>query len=107
VEIAMIRGDSAYLRGLLASSGILLDEPAIVTAPILRTGPAPVDRDEVRRVLVAAGAPAGDLEWLTASAPSLEAARGYRSPARYAWCLECMGEVPCDDEGCINCRRTA
>jgi hypothetical protein len=107
VEIAMSRGDSAYLRGLLASSGILLDELAIVTEPILRTGPAPVDRDEVRQILVADGAPAGDLEWLVSSCPTLDAARGYRAPARYAWCLECMGEVPCDDEGCINCRRTA
>jgi hypothetical protein len=102
-----VNPDSAYLRGLLALSGILPDEPAIVTAPLMRTAPAPVDRDEVRRILVSAGAPAGDLEWLVRSAISLEAARGYRAPARYAWCVECMGEVACDDDGCLTCRRTA
>ena len=67
--------------------------------------PVPVDRDEIRAILVAAGAPSGDLEWLVASCPSIEDARGYRPPpARQAWCLDCGDVTACDESGCIACR---
>jgi hypothetical protein len=59
------------MRGQLASVGIFLDDK--LTAP--RPAPAPtvaqVDRDEIRAVLIERGAPARDLDWLTASCPDL------------------------------------
>ena len=66
--------------------------------------PGPVDRVEVRAILVAAGAPPGDLEWLVRSCPSVEDARGYRPPAREAWCASCGDVRACDSEGCLACR---
>jgi len=66
--------------------------------------PDPVDRDEIRAILMAAGAPADDLEWLVRSCPGLEDARGYRPPARQAWCIDCGDVTACDDRGCIACR---
>lgn len=104
--------DRAYLRGQLASAGIVLD-PAVPAAPNspppadevpLTREPAPVDREEVRTILMATGAPPGDLEWLVRSCPSLEDARGYRPPARQAWCLDCSDVTACDERGCITCR---
>lgn len=34
----------------------------------------------IREILIDAGAPDGDVEWLTASCPSIDHARGYRPP---------------------------
>jgi len=59
---------------------------------------------EIRAILVAAGVPPGDLEWLVRSCPSIEDARSYRPPARQAWCLDCDDVQPCDDGGCLTCR---
>jgi len=98
--------DRAYLRGQLASVGIFLGEAAQVP-PAGTAGREPItvdERDEMRRVLVAGGAPAQDLEWLVASCPSLNDARDYRPPARWAWCVDCGQERPCDQRGCITCR---
>jgi len=104
--------DRTYLHGQLASVGIVLDPavpaapnspPPAAEAPPIRE-PAPVDREEVRALLVAAGAPPDDLEWLVRSCPSIEDARGYRPPARRAWCLDCDDVRPCDDNGCLTCR---
>jgi hypothetical protein len=94
------------MRGELAGVGIVLEpaaEPssALVAPP---SEPAPVDRAEIRAILVAAGAPPGDLEWLVRSCPTVEHARGYRPPPRQAWCLDCEDVQPCDGEGCLACR---
>lgn len=73
--------DSAYLRGQLASVGILLDEPiAVPEPPIASVEPAPVDRAEVRRILIARGVPERSLHWLCRSCPSVEAAMTYMPP---------------------------
>jgi len=37
-------------------------------------------RDAIREILIAAGAPARDLEWLTASCPDVYSARRYTPP---------------------------
>lgn len=100
--------DAKFMRGQLASVGILLDQPTparpVGQAPTVAASPGGVDREAIRDVLVAAGAPAGDLEWLMASCPSIEAARGYRPPARIAWCIECGDARPCNDDGCLACQ---
>jgi hypothetical protein len=99
--------DSTFLRGQLASVGILLEPatlPSSPPAPAVPTEPPPVDRDEVHAILMGAGAPAGDLDWLIASCPSVKDARGYRPPPRHAWCVDCGGVTACDDPGCIACR---
>lgn len=62
------------------------------------------ERAEVRAILVAAGAPAEDLEWLVESCPSLADARGYRPPPQQAWCARCDGVRAVDERGCIACR---
>lgn len=69
-----LRGDAAsrFLRGQLAAVGIFLDEPDRPRAP--------VDRDEARGILAAAGAPLGEIERLVEQCPSLEWARAYRPP---------------------------
>lgn len=104
--------DLAYLHGQLASCGIVLAPavPAAPSSPPLAAEvppirePTSVDREAVRAILVAAGAPPGDLKWLVRSCPSLEDARGYRPPARQAWCLDCGDVTACDERGCIVCR---
>lgn len=99
--------DSAYLRAELArNAGLFLDEPDSdrdVKPPNTPEPSLEVDRAEVRRILVAAGAPAADLEWLVASCVSVEAARGYRAPPSYAWCVDCGTSMPIDEHGCIAC----
>lgn len=88
--------DSKFLRGQLASVGILLEEPteaAVTATPSPRTSPS-VDRDLIRVILTDAGAPAGDLGWLVESCPSVEDALGYRAPLREAWCIDCGGPRP-------------
>ena len=74
--------DSAFLRGQLASVGIILDTPSGPSSPIraAEVEPAPVDRELVRRILVSAGAPDRDIEWLTASCPSVDDALTYQPP---------------------------
>lgn len=102
--------DSAYLRGQLASVGILLDEPTAAPATATSSPPtldAPIDREVIREILVDRGAPEGDLEWLTASCPSVRDAEDYRPPAREAWCLTCDGSQPTDAAGCLTCRARA
>lgn len=99
--------DSTFLRAELARvAGIFLGEPAVDDRDLkpANTPDAPPDRDEVRRILVEAGAPAGDLEWLIASCPSVDDAEGYRAPPRIAWCVDCGQATACDDDGCIACR---
>lgn len=98
-----------HMRGLLRVQGIVLDEatevsPTATPSPQTAEG---VDRDEVLRILVEAGAPAKDLEWLTDSCPSIEAARRYRPPRRVAWCFACDAATSCDDAGCLDCRGAA
>ena len=96
--------DQAFLRGELAGVGIVLEPAAEPSSAPPPREPAAVDRVEVRAILVAAGAPPGDLEWLVRSCPSLGDAKCYRPPARQAWCLDCGGVTACDAEGCIACR---
>jgi len=74
--------DIAFFRGQLASVGIIFDTPPGPSSPIPAAAvePAPVDRGLVRRILVAAGAPERDLEWLTASCPSVDDALAYQPP---------------------------
>lgn len=101
--------DAAYLRGQLASVGIVLDPATTAAAPsagFRPTAPEPgsMDRDEVRAILIAAGAPVADLEWLVESCPSIEDAKGYRPPARQAWCARCDEVTACDQQGCLTCR---
>jgi len=74
--------DRAYLKGQLASVGILLeDRPTDVARPPVVRDPITTDeRDEIRRILMSAGAPPRSLEWLVASCPSIDDARTYRAP---------------------------
>jgi hypothetical protein len=69
---------SRLMEQQLAEVGITLDPPKlnlhIVRVPVARSG---VDRAAVRKTLIARGADERDLEWLTASAPSLEDARNF------------------------------
>lgn len=102
--------DSAYLRGSLASVGILLDAPTIPTSTATSsraTSDAPIDREVIREILVDRRAPANDLEWPTASCPSVRDAEDYRPPALEAWCLACDGAQPADAAGCLTCRARA
>lgn len=78
------RKPAAYLRRSLAGVGIVLDEAeevAAVPRPAAQT--VEVDRDEIRSVLVAAGANEAELAWLVPSCPSVAAARTWR-PRRIA-----------------------
>jgi len=77
---------SAELRVLLASVGVFLDDPAR-PSPTVRASAPPRDevsellaREAIREILIAAGAPARDLEWLTASCPDADTARRYTPP---------------------------
>lgn len=63
-----------------------------------------IDRDKIRALLVGAGAPAEDLDWLVASCPSERDAERYRAPPRDAWCFRCDGVTLTDREGCVPCR---
>lgn len=103
----MSERDRAFMRGQLASVGIFLDEkPAQVVAHAAPASPSsePVDRDEIRAILVDLGAPAKDLEWLAASCPGVEYALGYRPTIREAWCVRCDGVTTSDPDGCVPCR---
>ena len=74
--------ESQVMRHMLRANGIVLDDPKQASAaarPPRSQSVEHVDRDEVRAALLAAGAPARDLEWLTESCPSLTAARAYRT----------------------------
>jgi len=90
---------------LARNAGIVLDAPINELAHhvVHEELELPVDRDLVRKILRAQGAPDDDLEWLTMSCPSLQDAEMYRPPPRYAWCIECNGVQPSDVNGCIPC----
>jgi hypothetical protein len=94
-----------FVRAELARVGIVLDDPrdAIAHRDVKPDRVAPVDRDALRAELVTAGALDRELDWLTASFPSVEKARAYH-PAHIAWCPCCDGPTVCDDHGCIACR---
>lgn len=80
---------SAALRARLASVGIVIDDdPPAAAIPAARAPDAGPDREAIRAVLTAAGAPARDLEWLVASCPSVAHARGYTAP-EHAAAREC------------------
>lgn len=67
----------------LASVGITLDKPKTnLRITKQERARADVDRKAVRRILIERGADERDLEWLTASAPSLEAARNFTPPRK-------------------------
>lgn len=78
---AHVMDPSEQMHMMLAQVGIFLDKPAEELAP----EPEPdwdalaafVDRDMVRRILRDRGAPRRDLDWLTASCPSLAAAEAF------------------------------
>jgi hypothetical protein len=96
--------DAAFMRGQLASVGILLEPSAAPSTPAAPATADAVDRDEVRAILIAAGAPARDLEWLVRSCPSIEDARAYRPPHSIAYCARCGGPRAVDPQlGCIEC----
>lgn len=59
------------MRCQLASVGIFIDDKPAEIHPALAPTVAQVDRDEIRAVLIERGAPARDLDWLTASCPDL------------------------------------
>ena len=94
------------MRGLLAGSGILLEDPARPSALRAEAAPfdPPVDRALIREILIDRGAPAGDLIWLTATCRSERDAEDYKPPARDAWCVDCGGPQPTDAAGCLTCR---
>ncbi len=99
--------DARIMRERLAAVGIEL-EPAPAERPALRAVPCypdgvDVDRDAIREVLVAAGAPARDLGWLTSSCPSMAEALAYQPTIHQSWCGQCGGIVACNTDGCIAC----
>lgn len=64
---------SQTMRSLLATSGIFLEEtPAIAHRDVKPENVAPIDREAIREILLERGAPMRDLDWLVASAPSME-----------------------------------
>lgn len=72
---------SVRLRQMLSAAGIELEKPAADRDPKPENAiPAEPDRARIREILVAKRAPDRDLEWLTASCPSLEHALAYRPP---------------------------
>lgn len=99
-------------RELARNAGITLDDdrpqPAAVAAePTLPREVSDEDRVLIREVLVAAGAPEKDLEWLVASCPSVEDALTYEPARPVAYCARCQGPRVCDAGGCIVCRTDA
>lgn len=100
------RGLGKFMRGQLASVGIMLDEekPVVTSAPVVEKSPAyEPDREFIRTALEHAGAPARDLDWLTASCPDELLALEYKPP-REAWCVLCDAVRLVDDDGCVGCR---
>lgn len=69
------------MRMMLAqNAGIFFDDPAAPSPTAMSsppTSPDPADREIVREILVARGAPAEALEWLVESCPSVEVAREF------------------------------
>lgn len=101
---------SEFMRLQLASVGIFLDQKSAAIAPTptpAAAEPEPVDRDEIRAILVDLGAPAKDLDWLTASCPGVMYALTYRPTIREAWCVLCGGVTIADVDGCVPCRTPA
>lgn len=74
---------SAELRYMLACVGIKLDDPIAPSEPkrtVARIDPDIAERDRIREILIAAGAPGRDIGWLTASCPGVAAAHAYAPP---------------------------
>jgi hypothetical protein len=94
---------SQALRLRLAAVGINLDEPSSSTRTRAETAAtnAPIDRDAIRRILLERGAPAKDLDWLTASCPSELAARAYTVPA---FPRAAAPPDPKPEPGCLECQ---
>lgn len=72
---------SEELRVLLASVGIFISDPVPVKPPAIvelrNRKPTPSERKSITEILIAAGAPDRDIEWLVNSCPSIDAALGY------------------------------
>lgn len=98
--------EMSIMREMLAAHGIVLDEPRnpIADRDVKPSNIAPVDRAAIRAALVAAGAPADELDWLADSCPSIDKARAYR-PACIAWCPRCDGPTICGADGCMSCHQ--
>jgi hypothetical protein len=103
--VNVVDRELAFMRSELARVGIVLDGPrdAIVRRDVKPESIAPADRAAIRAELVDAGASDRELDWLTASCPSVEKARAYH-PAHIAWCPRCDGPTVCDEHGCTTCR---
>ncbi len=69
---------SEAMRMMLFNAGIVLDSEKPKHKPVASTAAPAIDRGEIRRILIANGAPEKDLRWMTMSCPSLEHARAYR-----------------------------
>ena len=101
----MTRDLTEFMHAELArNAGIVLDAPVTDLAHhvVHEELDLPVDRDLVRKILLAQGASLDEIEWLTASCSSLQDAEMYR-PARIAWCLECNGPQLVGAVGCVAC----
>lgn len=72
---------SEHMRLQLARAGIALDPPATSHARPASPPAREVDRAAIRAVLIERGARPEEIDWLTQSAPSLEAARAF-TPTR-------------------------
>lgn len=77
--------NSISMRTALLEVGVNIDDlpQKLARSPVQppREAPADVERQIIRQILVDAGAPARDLDWLSASAPTIAHARTYRPPA--------------------------
>lgn len=68
---------SEAMKMMLVGVGITIDEPRPTPSPArVAVAPVVVDRERVRAILVGA-VPDHHLDWMTASAPSEQAAREY------------------------------
>lgn len=75
---------AATMRSLLAQQGIYLDEPrAPAPAPAKERleSVEPIDRAAISEVLLERGAPLRDVEWLSASCPSMDDALAFEPTA--------------------------
>jgi hypothetical protein len=86
---------SAIMRTMLAGVGIFLDDKSAsepeppADEPDWDAIAIDVDRALIRRILVERGAPGCDLDWLTSSCPSLEAAQLFEPTP---WMLRDFGD---------------
>jgi hypothetical protein len=77
--------ERAFMRAeLMRNAGITLDDGPVKITPTVAMTVTPMtddERDSIREVLMAAGAPDRDMEWLTKSCPTLADALTYVAPA--------------------------